>query len=138
MGAFKLQPKLYQVTFEDGDLDGLVCKFKGLSLDEYLAFVALAETVATPEGRTPENIERQFTTLAGLLVSWNLEDDNGPVEPSYAALKTFDLTYVKQIMRGYTRAFTAVPKDSSETSPSGEISPERSLGLGRQSRSQAS
>jgi hypothetical protein len=139
MGAFKLQPKLYQVTFEDGDLDGLVCKFKGLSLEEYIAFVTLAESVTTPEGRTPENIEKQFVTLAELLVSWNLEDDDDqPVEPSYEALKKFDLTLVRQIMRGYTRAFTSVPKASNETSPSGETSPERSLGLARQSRSQAS
>ena len=137
--GFKLEPKHYQVTFEDGDLDGLVCEFKGLPLGEYLAFVALADAVSTPKGRTAANIEKQFATLAALLVSWNLEDaDDQPVEPSYEALRTFDLSYVRQIMRGYTQASTAVPKASSETSDSGGTSPERSLGLARQSKSRAS
>lgn len=137
--GFKLQPKHYQLTFEDGDLDGLVCEFKGLPLGEWLEFVALIETTSTPEGRTAENIETQFTTLAGLLVSWNLQDaDDQPVPPSYEALKTFDLTYVRQMMREYTRAFTAVPKASNENSDSGGTSPERSLGLARQSKSRAS
>ncbi len=137
--GFKLQPKHYRVTFEDGDLDGLVCEFRGLPLGEYLAFVAVAEAVGTKEGRTTENIEKQFATLADLLVSWNLHDaDDQPVEPSYEALKTFDLSYVRQMMRGYTQAFTAVPKASDETSSSGGTSPERSLGLARQSKSRAS
>ena len=137
--GFKLQPKHYQVTFEDGDLDGLVCEFKGLPLGEWLEFVALIETTSTKEGRTVENVEKQFTTLADLLVSWNLQDDDDqPVAPSYEALKTFDLSYVRQIMRGYTQASTAVPKASSETSDSGGTSPERSLGLARQSKSRAS
>ena len=137
--GFKLEPKHYQVTFEDGDLGGLVCEFKGLPLGEYLEFVAQLDALSTPEGRTPENIEAQFATLAALLVSWNLEDDDDqPVPPSYDALKMFDLSYVRQIMRGYTRAFTAVPTASNETSGSGETSPERSLGLARQSKSRAS
>jgi hypothetical protein len=137
--AFKLQPKLYQVTFEEGDLDGLVCQFRGVSLEKFIEIAGLADALGSPEGRTPENIEAQFSLLGALLESWNLVgEDDRPVEASYEALKQFDYSYVQQIMRGYTRAFTAVPKASSENSPSGGTSPERSLGLARQSRSRAS
>ena len=137
--GFKLQPKLYELKFEDGDLDGLQCTMKGVSLGRFLELTVAAEELQTPQGRTPENIEAQFTTMAELLVSWNLEDDEDqPITPSYEALKTFDFSYVQQILRAYMDAFSSVPKDSNETSNSGETSPERSLGLVRQSQSRGS
>jgi hypothetical protein len=137
--GFKLQSKLYQITFEDGDLDGLECTLKGVSLERFLELVTAADELTTPEGRTPENIEAQFSTLGELLTAWNLQDDDDePVPPSYEALKKFDLSYVQQIMRAYMQAFSTVPKASDDDSPSGETSPERSLGLARQSRSRAS
>lgn len=128
--GFKAQPMRYQVTFEDSDLDGLECVFRGMPLGEFIELVRLGDLLATREGRTPENIEAQYVRLSELLLSWNLEDDDDkPVKPAYEALQALDFRYVQQIMRGYMRAFTAVPKASNGDSPSGETSPEQSLQL---------
>ena len=132
--GFRLQPKLYKLTFEDGDLDGLECTLEGVSLERFIELTTIADLLGTPEGRTAENIEAQFSTLGGLLAEWNLEDDNGPVEPSYDALKKFDFSYVQQIMQAYIQAFAAVPKDSNDDSSSGGTSEEASLGLAKSSR----
>jgi hypothetical protein len=137
--GFRLQAKRYQLTFEDGDLDGLECTMSGVSLEKFLEVAAAADALSTPEGRTPENIEAQFRMLGELLLSWNLtDDDDQPVEPSYEALKQFDFSYVQLILQAYLAAFSTVPKASDEPSSSGGTSPERSLGLARQSKSHAS
>jgi hypothetical protein len=130
--TFHLQPKLYRLTFDDGsDLDGFACTLKGVSLDEFLSLSMAADELKTPAGRTKENVEAQFATLAGLITAWNLADDNDkPVPVSYDELKAFDYSYVNKILRAYMRALSAVPKDSSSGSPSGGKSEEEQLGLG--------
>lgn len=127
---FKREPKLYQLNFEGTDLDGFEVIMKGVSLERFLEITKLASALATPEGRTPENIEGQFQVLAELLVSWNLDDEHDePVPANYDGLKTQDFADVQQIMGGYMQAIASVPKASNSDSPSGERSQEESLRL---------
>jgi hypothetical protein len=136
---FKREPTLYLLTFEDPELEGFEVVMRGVSLERFLGISKLAAELETEAGRTPENIEKQFTVLADLLVSWNLDDDGDqPVPATYAGLKTQDFADVMKIMSGYMTAISSVPKASNETSPSGGISQEQSLGLARLSRAQAS
>ena len=127
---FRKEPKRYALTFEDGELDGFECTMGAVTLGQFTEMTALADQLATPEGRTPENIEAQFVFMAGLLVEWNLDDAcDQPVPPTYEGLKTLEFDFVQQILKGYMTAIASVPKDSGETSNGGGISPERSLGL---------
>ena len=136
---FRRERKLYQLNFEDPELDGFECVMSGVSLERFVDITALAAELETPEGRTKENIEAQFTTLAGSMVSWNLDDDDGkPISCDYEGLRVQDFDFVMKIMLGWMQALASVPKDSNSDSPSGEISPEQSLGLASVSRSRAS
>ena len=136
---FRQQTKRYDITFEDGDLDGFECTMGGVSLERFVEITVLSTTLETPEGRTPENIERQFTILGELLISWNLDDEQGNAVPcDYDGLKKQDFGFVMAILKGWMTAVASVPKASQDDSNSGGPSPERSLGLAKQSRSQAS
>jgi hypothetical protein len=139
MKRYKREPKRYDLTFEDGDLDGFECSMRGVSLERFVEITVLSSTLETPEGRTPENIERQFTILGELLVSWNLDDEhNQPVPCTYDGLKKQDFSFVMAILKGWMTAVASVPKASDDDLSSGATSPERSLGLVSQSQSQAS
>ena len=136
---FRRERKLYQLNFEDPELDGFECVMSGVSLERFVDITALAAELETPEGRTKENIEAQFTTLAGSMVSWNLDDDDGkPISCDYEGLRVQDFDFVMKIMLGWMQALASVPKASENGSPSGGISREQSLGLASVSRSQAS
>lgn len=136
---FKRERKQYDLTFEDGDLDGFECVLNGVSLDEFLEVAALEGALSTMEGRTRENIERQFTVLAEHMVSWNLDgDDDQPVPCVYAELRALDFDFALAIFRAWMRAMHTVPDDLGKDSSSGATSPEASLGLGRQSQNLAS
>lgn len=136
---FKREGKRYQLTFEDGDLDGFECTMRGISLEQFIEMSALEMALQTPDGRTPENIEKQFTFIGSLLVGWNLDaEDDTPVPASYEGLKSQDFEFVKQLMKAYMGAVAVVPKDSDSDSNDGGTSPERSLGLAHLSQSRAS
>ena len=136
---FRRERTLYQLHFEEPELDGFECVMSGVSLDAFIGVSALAAKLETPEGRTQENIEAQFTTLAGSMVSWNLDNDDGqPVPCDYEGLRVQDFDFVMKIKQGWMQALSSVPKASENDSPSGEISPERSLGLAAVSTSRAS
>ena len=89
---FKRERNLYQLNFEGTDLDGFEVVMKGVSLERFIDITKIASALETPEGRTPENIEAQFTVLSDLLVSWNLDDDDDqPVPATYDGLKAAGL-----------------------------------------------
>src|SRR5271170_3737320 len=92
---FKKEPRRYALTFEDGDLDGFECTMGAVSLAQFTDMTRLADELSTPAGRTPANIEAQFTFMARLLVSWNLDDDEDePVPADYAGLQTLEFSFV--------------------------------------------
>jgi hypothetical protein len=133
---FRREKKLYALNFESDELDGFECLMGGVSLERFIEITQLSAALETPEGRTPENIERQFTVIGELLVSWNLDDEDGTEVPcDYEGLKKQDFGFVMAIMGGYMQAIASVPKASNSESPSGETSEELSLGLGSASRS---
>ena len=137
--GFKRDRKQYQLTFEDGDLDGFQVTANGLTLGEFVDVSALASALSTPEGRTRENIERQFVVLGDALVSWNLlDDDDQPIPCGYDGLKGQDVDFAMVIFRTWMKSMQTVPDELGKDSGSGETSPERSLGLARQSQSRAS
>jgi hypothetical protein len=136
---FKREPKLFEITFEEGDLDGFEITMRGVSLERFIEIARLSAALETPAGRTPENIERQFTVLAELLVEWNLDDEkDNPVPATYDGLKQMDFADVMKIMGGYMQAIASVPKASKDDSSSGETLEEASLGLARLSSVPAS
>ena len=125
---FKRERKLYQLQFEADELDGFECVATGTTLERFIEITALSEVLKTPEGRTPENVEKQFTLFAEYLVSWNLDDDDDqPIPCTYEGLKTQDFEFVMAIMMAWMQALGGVPDDLGKDSSSGETYQEESL-----------
>jgi hypothetical protein len=137
-GKFRRERKLFEITFEDPDLEGFEVTMKGVSLGKFVEITALASALEAPGGRTTENIEKQFTLLADHLVDWNYSDDDGDQPASYDGLKQMDFADVMKLMYGWMSALATVPKASNDDSPSGGTSEEVSLGLANSSLAQAS
>jgi hypothetical protein len=136
---FKREKKLYHLQFEAEDLAGFECYATGTTLEQFVEVTALSEELQTPEGRTKDNIEKQFTVFARFLKSWNLDDENDqPVPCTYEGLASQEFDFVMAIMMAWTAAIASVPAPLAEGSASGETSPEASLHLASQSESLAS
>ena len=139
MARFKRERKLYHLNFEAADLDGFECYASGTTLDQFVEITALAEELKTEEGRTKENIEKQFTVFAQHLKSWNLDDDDDqPVPCTYEGLAGQEFDFVMAIMMAWMAAIASVPDPLAGRSDSGETSPAPSLALAAVSESLAS
>jgi len=136
---FRREQKLYALDFDAPELDGFECVMAGVSLDKFVEITALAAVLNTEEGRTKDNIEKQFTVLATALHSWNLDDEAGnPIPCDYEGLRIQDFDFVMAIMLGWMQAIASVPKSSNTTSSSGGTSEVPPPGLASVSRSRAS
>jgi hypothetical protein len=137
---FKREKKLYQLQFEADELDGFECIASGTTLRRFIEITALSEELKTPEGRTKENVEKQFSLFAEYLVSWNLDDDDDvPIPCTFEGLQTQEFDLVMAIMAAWMQAIATVPDDLGKDSGSGETYPEESrLQLASLSESRAS
>lgn len=123
---FKREKRTYLLRFdpeEFPDLDGFECYCRGATLEQFVGVAALSETLKTEEGRTEDNIRKQYEVFARFLQSWNLDDDDDqPVPCTYEGLATLEVDFVLAIQAAWQQALAGVPKASSETSPSGDQS----------------
>jgi hypothetical protein len=142
MARFKREKKLYRLKFDPEDypdLEGFECDATGTTLERFIEITVLATVLETPEGRTPENVEKQYRLFARYLKAWNLDDDDDqPVPCTYEGLKSQELDFVLTIMKAWMAAIASVPGDLGKDSPSGGTSPEASLHLASVSGSLAS
>jgi hypothetical protein len=138
--GFKRERKLYHLNFETDELDGFECFATGCTLEQFVEISALGEELKTEEGRTKENIEKQFTTFARFLTSWNLlDDDDEPVACTYKGLASQEFDFVMAIMMAWMKAIATVSDPLVSASPSGGTSPGvSSLQLANVSQSLAS
>ena len=129
---FRRERTLYDIKFEDDpELAGFWIRMRSVTLEEFVEVTELAAALETPEGRTKENIEKQFQVVGSHLAEWNYADEDGTEYPAtYDGLKKLDFRDVMKILYGWMQALTSVPKSSSSDSSSGGTSEESSLGLG--------
>jgi hypothetical protein len=106
-------PKIVRVMFDDPDDEqhGLEVRMRGLSTGELLDVMDLAE-LTEESGRTTEGraqIRRLFETIAGALVSWNLETADGePVPADLAGVRGRDFGRNLALFGAWIRGLTQV------------------------------
>jgi hypothetical protein len=84
-GGYRREKPVYKLIFADEEFDGLEVMAKSLPLGEFMELQKL-QARATEDPGAAEKIVR---TLGRVLVSWNLEDDDGkPVPAEYAVCAT--------------------------------------------------
>jgi hypothetical protein len=129
--------KVYVLDFADTELDGLEVRAKsaplgmmlqlGASADSFNGVPDVGEMAELDEARQLALVKGSMTQLraivdmyAGVLVGWNLTDDDGqPVPATADGLLTLDPPHLMMIIRAWQQAVAAVPPASAPTSNAG-------------------
>lgn len=120
--GYKREKPVFALHFADGQFEGLEVTAKSLPLKEFFAVQRLAAD------NDPDSTEKLIKELAGILVSWNLlDDDDNPVPATYEGLVGQDLSFVTAIITAWLEAVASVPPTSPGSSNGGATSLELSL-----------
>lgn len=114
--GFQRKRKVYNLDFEGTEYDGLQVKVRGLTTGEYLELVSLSG----PTAEGDKEVDGMIRMFASHLVSWNLEDEKGPVPPTYEGVKDNDFTMNTAIVGAWTQALSGVPDETAKKSLPGE------------------
>jgi hypothetical protein len=71
------------------------------------------------DDETSEVMEEISAQLGNALVSWNLEDEDGPVPATLEAIEEQDFSLVMSVVNSWLSAITGVSDDLGKDSPSG-------------------
>lgn len=121
--------KTYKLVFADEEFDGLEVRTRGGSIDHLVQLTAITQLGAElvkPAGHAHR--DEMYQLLAGRLLSWNLEDDQGqPVPVTVEALRQQDWPLVLGIAHAWMSAVAGVSRPLDSDSPSGQPFPEASI-----------
>ncbi|MEU3161779.1 hypothetical protein ABZ753_30905 [Streptomyces griseoincarnatus] len=118
--GYRPKRRVFQLDFTGTDYEGLEASMRAPTVGEELEFTKL---------RNKEDSGQElFTFLTRLLVSWNVEDDNGqPVPCTFEGVCSQDGAMVLAILDAGQTAASGVPAPLPQSSPDGEPSPEASI-----------
>lgn len=125
--------RTFVLEFEDPSFGGLIVRTRSASLDDLMR---MQELMNIPIGRKEHEDDRQelYDRLGGsdqypgLIVSWNLLDDNGeavPTEPESLSKEEWPL--IRSICRAWVAALVDVPRPLSQPSSDGDRLAELSI-----------
>ena len=110
--GFKLPQRKANLVFEGGDFEGAEVK---VTLDQPLGM--LIEAQALQESNDVNGLCR---FIAGILVSWNLEDkDDKPIPATEKGLHEVYPAFVDALVTAWVEAQTGVPEKKDEKSKDG-------------------
>jgi hypothetical protein len=121
--GFKRQPKVYRLVFDQPDLAGLVVKARSLSI-----------------GEIEDDDAKVYEQFAAALVEWNLEGEDGQVQPLTleSVMGYPDYELISLMATTWLEAVTGVKEELGKDSSSGQPFPEGSIPMETLSQSQAS
>jgi hypothetical protein len=126
--GFKPERTHYKLVFADPGWAGFEVVMTSMSMEMFVMTAALTQLSAEQLAKSPETIDRLFTSLADCLVSWNLDDQHdNPVPATKDGLYTQDLDFIMKIAQAWGQAVASVPDPLSADSSSGNQSLVESL-----------
>lgn len=121
MGYRKI-PTIHTLTEFEGN-EGLIVRMKGMSFGKIRRLMsALSE-----DTNDQDSMEAIAKHVVDSLVSWNLEDDNGPVPETLEGLDSLDFDLVLDIVNAWLAKMTGPNEDLGKGSPAGGQFPGRPL-----------
>lgn len=129
--GFTRNPKIYHLTWADGDYAGLEVNVRTITMGQLLEAKA---------GNNDQGLKGNVELLANRIVDWNLEDEETgePVPTTLEALQAEDDDLILAIINQWMEAVSGVAAPLDAPSPSGVISPVASIPTEPLSQSQAS
>lgn len=139
MAGFRPARTLYKLDFSRTELAGLEVTTRAVSVDGLTAIIDLAATMDAGDDAGVEDVAKVgelFGRFAAVLVSWNIEDDDGqPVPATREGLGTLYFPFVMTVIMAWITEMSQAPPPLPGSSGSGGSSAEASLGLASSSRS---
>lgn len=131
------QRKLYRLRFEDRD--GFVVRARSAATGVFMEISTFADDATSDSGIKQEQLGRLFDLFSGVLVEWNLlEEDGTPVPATKAGLLSQEFDFVMEIITAWMDAVAGVAAPLEKPSSDGELFPEASIPMEPLSASQAS
>jgi hypothetical protein len=131
--GYKPKRTVYKLDFSETEYAGLEVAMRAGSIDALLGLQELAD-----QGQmTADEAKKMFAGFAGLLESWNVEDDDDrPVPATYEGVASQEPGFIGAIVRAFFANVAAAPPPLPGGSLSGGTSAaESTLGLDAASRS---
>ncbi|PZT70202.1 hypothetical protein DN402_31795 [Streptomyces sp. SW4] len=129
--GYRPKRRIFRLDFEGTDYEGLEVSMRGLTVGEELELNDLR--------RREGAVVRWFEILTGLLVEWNVEDEQGqPVPTTFDGVRTQDSALVTAILDALQTAASGVSDPLPQASPAGEPSEVASIPMAPLSESRAS
>lgn len=127
--VFKRKPSIVTVEVT-GAYEGLEVNLKALTIGDFREILPVLTKVEEVEDSNDLSlIQALVDDMVGILVkrivSWNMEDDNGPVPTTEIADEEIPL--IMAIFQGWTQAMTGVDPELGKDLVSGETSPMPSI-----------
>lgn len=110
--GYRPKRKIFALDFTGTEYEGLEASVRGLTVGEELELNEM--------DWTPQNIVK---ALVKRLVSWNVEDENGPVPTTFEGVCTQDGAMVLAILNALRTVGSGVSDPLPQSSPDGEPSP---------------
>lgn len=113
------------LDFTGTELDGLEVKVRSVSFAKLLEVMELVEAfeVANTVPEQGAAMNQVIDLFAGVIKSWNAEDDDGQPLPATAdTLRGFDFRHVLLVVKAWQDAMTGVPAPLGASSPAGALS----------------
>lgn len=118
--GFKLQRKTYKLTFGAGtELDGATVVIGSFSLGE----AEVLNQSTTDPTQAQAVLDAKLQLLADRLVSWDLEDEQGPIPTTLDGIKRLEAEVLVQILQAWGAASTAVAAPLPSASSDGATPP---------------
>lgn len=123
--GFRPGRKVYRLVFEDGHpLAGLVVRARSASTAQFLEITDLADAAAFGT----EQIKQMMRQFAEVLLSWNLEDEDGePVPATFEGLRSQEFELVNTVIMKWMDAVAGVSPPLDQPASGGPLSPVVSL-----------
>ena len=112
--AYKRSAPVAKLTFDD--YEGLEVQAKAPSMGALLELTDLAGQADTD----PKVARKLMEDFAHYLVSWTVEDDNGPVPADISGLLSLDTPFVMEIIQAWIKGIAGVDPTSKPGSSPGQ------------------
>lgn len=129
MGGYRRKARLFNLAFApDHPLHGLEVTARSVSMRDLLAVMELASLAGASLRDQAVGVGRLTEKLAELIVSWNLEDEDGnPVPATAEGVQGQDMDFVLALCESWIDAVAGVPAPLPQPSEDGAPSLEASI-----------
>jgi hypothetical protein len=124
--GFTYNRTLYKLKFADADLEGLEVTARGTTINGLLKFVNLGAELDGLDAdhmdpaELSQKLPAMFSPFAKVLVSWNLEDEDGtPVPATLEGLMDQEVPFVARVIEAYVTGIAQAPPPLPKSSGDG-------------------